>query len=886
MGDPGAADARSALVRALAEARDLIEAGDQGDAEALLARALTQEGPAQDPAEAIALAEATGLLIRLRAPIDPLDALVGLAERMHALTAGFEDGEPAVARAEAELQTIEWVHEDTDDNDPVVLVDVLRLASAFAARCGASPIEGVRRAGAEAGLTALMIRNWIGQPSSSAVVGLESLALSLAGEEDPRMRAIRVLALRSAADRLDDDPEHARLLLRTALDESGALPDAARLGLPILLRLVDLALAADGDAAAELDELLAALREGPQDAGDAALRCGLLDLALDRVAAEHRAAVAAAEWAGMIGRCRRSADPGVRTAMLVHLRFRGGDEALTAADLRLLRDADAAFADDHDPETEDARLRLALRIVEVVGHPADGSALHGAAGAAAPDPALAVRLSEEVEGRFGDAGLRAGTAPEILRMLVDRALRLSDLGRRDEALSLLAGLPDRFAGADEPGPLRHLLAQADYWAARGERERGGTARADGIVFSMADRLGRDPDPDVRVWAANALFSAWRAEGVAAADAERASARFQELFADDLDPRIRRLDAGRRNSAAHRAHESGDPDAATALFGEVVERYGDDPDEEIAERVALARENLRILALTAERPGSAGADPGYRALRDRLYAADALDEEGRVEEAVPVWRAVADEAAASADADTAMLGLAALDAWSAHLEETGRWHELHDVARRALVIRPDADGRAERVRARAHLRLATALHRLGDPRSAVAVHEALEVLVAGAEDDDLVAARQQGAYNRAVLLDDLGETEAALAAYDHVLAVHVARVDSPARRLRRVKALRNKALLLEGLGRVAETAGAHRLVLDIAVAAPDEELAARARPSAFALAECFTRLGDQASAAATYAWIRTAIGLGFTDADLRAAARAQKTAEREARRQRR
>ncbi|MDR6865882.1 tetratricopeptide (TPR) repeat protein [Microbacterium resistens] len=870
-------------------ARAFIAEGDQGEAQALLTRALLSAPPAQTASEATAIAEATGALIGLDAGLLPLDVLLEHIERMDVLTDGFDDAATEEARAVAEVQAVEWVHEDGDeDMDPVVLVDVLRLASALVHRHAEAEHIGVRRAAAEAALTAQMIRNWLGQDPLSIAVALEALALSLTGEEDARMRLIRINALASAARFLienDAEPQDARFLLRSVVSESVDLPDALRFRFSALLRLADLDIEDGASTEDALREGLEALHAGDDpDRRSAWLRCRFADDLLQRLPDEERDERSVAEWTRLLERFAVSSDPEVRHAALEYVRIRAGAAAtMTAADLRILQVADARFQDDRHPDTMAARFLIAVRIAEVFGVP-DARPV-GDATSAPRDIAHAVRLAEDLPRRFPEAMEDDDLAPEVARALLERALRLSDLGRRDEALALLTDIRTGFRSVREPGRLRHLFAQADYWSARLTREGGDRARGRRLAEAMVDEFGADPDPDVRIWAGNTLFSTWRAEQVDDEEAEAAFQRFAELFGDDQDVRIRRLDASRLTTQAHRAHERGARERAVELFQAVVSTYEDDPDGEIADDVRLARENLTVLSLALPSPATATDAGGarYRALRDRLLTADELLNTGRGEEAARLWQATIDETAGDPDTETALLGLAAMDVWSAELAEAGRWAAVADLSRRATVIREGMDHRAGQIRARAYLRLALALSRLGDPRAAVATYEALDGLVAGSEDDEIVTARQQAAYNRAVLLDDLGEVDAALYAYDHVLAVHTARIDSASQRLRRVKALRNKALILDGLGRIAEAAGAHRLILDIATAAPDAELNQRARASAFDLAACFTRLGDPASAAATYAWVRTAVGLGLSDAEVRSAVRSQKVAEKEARR---
>ncbi len=231
----------------------------------------------------------------------------------------------------------------------------------------------------------------------------------------------------------------------------------------------------------------------------------------------------------------------------------------------------------------------------------------------------------------------------------------------------------------------------------------------------------------------------------------------------------------------------------------------------------------------------------------------------------------------------MLGLAALDAWGGHLNETGQWPTLVEIARRGMLSRERLDYRAERMRARAYLRCGIALGQLGDRLAAIATYEALDALTAEVADDEVMTTRQQAVYNRAILIDDLGDVPAAIHAYAHVLAAHAVARETPERRLRQVKALRNQALLFETTGRVAEAASAHNHVLGLVAAAPDTALIERARPSAFALAECYTRLSDNAAAAQTYEWIRRQPFLQLSKAEQKHAAAAQRVAERAAKR---
>lgn len=172
------------------------------------------------------------------------------------------------------------------------------------------------------------------------------------------------------------------------------------------------------------------------------------------------------------------------------------------------------------------------------------------------------------------------------------------------------------------------------------------------------------------------------------------------------------------------------------------RFGDADDGDIQDTVRRARENLHILTLSGSTDADALAPARYGSLRDRLYAADELAQRGQIAEAEQRWSAVIDETAGAEHPDLAMLRLAALDAWAGYAEEAGRWEQVAALARQATIIRAGADTRAERVRARAHLRLGVALGRLGDPRGAIRAYEALDALAAGSSDGDIATARQQ------------------------------------------------------------------------------------------------------------------------------------------------
>lgn len=826
------------------------------------------------------IAEATRILVSLDVGVEPSAVVDEHLERMSALTRGFEDEGSAEARAFAELERIEFIH-DVEDLDPVLHVEILQRASALDDRLRDAPQAGVRRAAAEAALTAQMIRRWLSQDEASIAVALESLALRLNGESDDRLRAIRLDALvRSSRLRVENglDRDGVRGILLRVLHDVDHVRGAAGLGLAASLLLVDLDLAErldPSDSLARARSMVTAPDAADHDAWRVRLAVRHLEGILARLDDTQRVDAEVEEWRRLLDAYSTARDPLARLTVLSDLLHAAGSAPqMSAKMLAVLTYADSLYRQDLDPPSEISRFAVAARISAVLGHPDDPQSR--APESPRRDPNEAVRFSVETEERFGALWGRRDTVSSMAALLLERALRLSDLGRREEALSTLTALSERVraSGFDEA---REERAQATYWTARLRLEAGQIQKGRDAIRAGLQEFGNDPDGRVRLWAANGLWSAWRSGRFEAADAWQLREEFATWFGEDPDPAIRRLDASRRLSDAIATHEAGRTEDAILLFREIDERFGAIDDDDIADTVRLARENTRILTTTTTTgsPGSAL----YRSLHNRLYAADDLAGKGQLAEAETHWASIIDATAQSDDVDLAMLRLAALDAWAGHAQDAGRWEQVADLSGQATVLHPGADTRAERVQARAYFRLGVALTRLGSPGGAIAAYEALDALGSGSHDHDVRVARQQAAYNRAVAIDDLGDSHAAIAAYDHVVVVHNESVDTPTGRLRIAKALRNQAVLFTSLGRPAEAAAAHRRVLDLAAGALEPELLARVKDSAFELAAAFSALGEHSSAAATYEWIRATPQLALSPAESRDLTRREKSAKR-------
>lgn len=862
----------------LAFVRVLSDGGDDEQAVELLSAALADAPPARAEPEAVALAEAVGLLLRLGTTPETYPLAAEHLRRLGELTAGVPTPAVREACALAELEAIEWIH--GADPDAIVLVDVLRAAETYADRYG-DPDEAlvIRRARSEALLTAGLLARHLGRPSNDVARAFEHLTLSLTGEDDPRLRTVRLQALYEASKTrlgLDDGRAESLELLRRVIEEAKDLPDARPLLHRSALLLLD---AEDGDATQSILSLADAVLALPlteETRRGFALHRAFLDEVLLRVPEEEREAEAEARHRALIDRFGAHPDDGLRDGLLWALLLRygrqGEESSRTATALRVLGHADAVFAGDHSPVTVAARLRLAARVAEAT--------------AALGDPVRAVALSEDLARRFPGAERDPELRVPFALAELERALRLDDVGRREEARALLASIPVRFAAESDLPDASDVIAQALYWHGRLLREAGRLTDSRAVVEDLLGRFATAEDPGQRAQAANSLFSLWQSPDVSPEEQEAARARFGVLFGQDEDPHIRGLDARRLLRQATDEAERGRKDTAVALLNSLVARHGESSEADIRDTVRLARENLGILSVPAVAQSDSASGARYRDLRARLDEADRAVKAGNLAHAETVLRSITDDdGARPTDQATVLLVLAALDALGGLLEDAGRWEELSLVAGRAAPPRPDLDTRASRINARAHLRLARAQAQLGDPSSALNVYDALDRFADGSQDGDIVSARETALYNRAVLLDDLGDVHAALVAYDRLLWVQQASTSSPERRLRAVKALRNKSLLLDRLALFADSATAHRQVLDIAGAAPEPAVLQRARSSAFALATCFARLGDHRSAADTYAWIRTAHHFGFSPDELREAANLLKLAQKAAKRQR-
>ncbi|WP_430334795.1 hypothetical protein [Rhodococcus sp. ACT016] len=861
-------------------AGELLAAGDAEQARAILTPALDAQGPAVDDGEAVAIAQATGMLVRLEAPSEPREAIERRLARMVELTAGFDADVVREARAFAELDAIEWIHDHAHE-DAVVLVDVLRAAESFAARyVGDAQPLGVRQARAEAVYTAETLRKYLGQDRGRVAAGLEMLALTLTDETDERLRHLRIAALFHAAQiRYDtgDDQQLALTLMRRVVAEAESLPSARELLHAASLRLVDDEIArgvppteAIAHGLRVVDLSVAVLEFAAVTA-----QARHLDEVLERLTEAEHESVAVGYVTALVDRYVSCESADARDAILwwVLRRTPADADAGTAADRLLLAHTDNAFAADTSPATAAARVRVASRLAEIT--------------AGLGDPAGAVRLYEQLDARFAAHESDGRLVVPLALAMVDRALRLADIGRRDDALHVLERMPHRYSSATGVAGVPAAMAQALYWRGRLLREAGRPIESRRVVAETVDRYARDTDADVRVWSANSLFSLWQSPDLGPDETDGALDQFADLFADDPDIRVRRLDARRRLVQATRSAERGEPRVATTLLQGLVAVHGESDDPSVRDVVALATENQRILAISTPLTGAPTVvgESRYRDLRERLSEADRAVDEGRRGDAETLLRQIAAEAGADVDANVVMIGLAALDVLGGLLLDAGRWEELVAVARSAALRRPDLDTRAYRVNARAQLRLGIALGRLGEARAAIEAYESLDRLAHGSTDGDVVNAREVAAYNRAVLVDELGDPFAAIASYDQVLALHDLSVDSSARRLRRAKVLRNKALLLTGLGRISEAAQAHRAILDIAGAYPDAEVVERGRKSAFDLAACYTQLGQHRAAADLFAWMRSAHHLGFARDELRRITSAAKTSARDAKRAR-
>lgn len=435
---------------------------------------------------------------------------------------------------------------------------------------------------------------------------------------------------------------------------------------------------------------------------------------------------------------------------------------------------------------------------------------------------------------------------------------------------------------------REGLARARYWRSRRLREGGNVAESDREVDDLVTHHAGDEDPEVRLQAANALYSQWQdalspdaaagsesgeegdAQGLGP-DPQRALAvmhRFAEHFDTDTAPAIERLNVRRLLRQGGVVRDLGDEAQAVKLFSQIISRYGDRD----LDGVAAARENLTILGLrssavpagampaesalvgSAQQPGPVNpvqAAGSYDELAASLDEAEGFSRRGQPAEAYPRYRSIMERGYTSDDRRIQLLGASAGHDLIFDLAAAERWPTLIDEVEPYLASLDRLDGvRASRCRAWAWVRLAQAYAKMGDPQRGIATYRRLEQAT-NADDSDVAEAVSLGLYNAAVLLDEQENRDEALAAYDRLVQFHSGQRVDRAQSLRELKALRNRALLLTRLGRPRDAADTYRRAIELVGANADPDFAGRGRQSAYDLAHAQTIAGDHHGAVETY-----------------------------------
>lgn len=860
--------------------RVMIEAGDDAAAEEGLIALLDESSL---PAGGSDIHAQAGLaLVELLVEQGRCDEAQQWARRLSRALATEPELRVEVARIEFAA-----FRESDEGRDTVQQVDALRASEHFLARYGGDD-ETVEMRRLH-GLAWLARAAWLREleREGEALDTYLALVARLTTTDDGPLRQIRLRALYLAAD-TTDDPQQAVDLLDTYLTEPDGEPADAILGVPRVNRLdahrrrLQALRMVSRDCAALASEgqlvLDAWFQQVSDEELDLATLCACDALSrevsdLYRAASDAQAADAAMHR--FLARFAPAGQPEVRARLAVFfLRWISS----AAPDANRYSDWECAqwqaLLSHYDKEA-DARvlesvapawLRLG-RAQTQLRRPHEGEAT------------LAAFI-----GRF-ESSKNPEIARRVARARLDRAIALTDLGRGDEALAMYAALRREPVSERMMTAHRACIAEAGYWYGRDLRERGHAQEAAREIDALLERFAADASPQVRLHAANALFSEWQdalseneTDPGRQARALAAMARFEQVFGEDRDLAIRRIDAKRQLRQGGILVHNGGLDAAAQAYRTLIERFADDRDADIHGTVAMARENLSVLALKGASAAVTGIerDPAYPRLLAQLQEADEISGKGRLDEAAKRYRTVAEQAGNAADAQVRLLGVIALAQWGIDLLNSKQWQALAQVSHQIIdrtndaALAPEVETRMLRLRAAAYLRLGVALNRLGDRTAATAAYDLLADFVGerGGGDEDIAVNVAAGLFNRAVLIDESGDLPLAITAYERVVEYQRDMSQTPQVRLREVRALRNKTLALTALGRHAEAADACRRVLDLCTGHAGEDFAQRARQAALELADAqrAQRLWDEA--ARTYEWILSGKGPAFPPGEMR------------------
>jgi len=777
---------------------------------------------------------------------------------------------------------------DSDEGrDIVQQVDALRASEQFLVRYGGDD-ETVEMRRLH-GLAALARAAWLREleRESEALEAYIALAERLKTTDDRALRQIRLRALYLAAA-ITDDPQQAVELLDTYLAEPDGEPVNAILGAPRVNRLdahrgrLQALRSLGRDSAVLASDGQEVLDAWFQQARDEELDLAALwacDALSREVSDLHRAAsdgqAADAVMHRLLARFASVGQPEVRARLAVFfLRWISS----AAPDANRYSDWECAqwqaLLSHYDKEAD-------ARVLESV---APAWLRLGSAQTQLRRPHEGEATLAAFIGRF-ESSKDPEIARHVARARLDRAIALTDLGRGDDALAVCAALRREPVGEWMTTAHRACIAEAGYWYGRDLRERGHAQEAAREIDALLERFAADASPKVRLHAANALFSEWQdALSENETDPGRqtralaAMARFEQVFCEDRDLAIRRIDATRQLRQGGILARNGDLDAAAQAYRMLIDRFANDGDGDLRGTVAAARENLSVLALKGASAAVTGIkrDPTYAPLLARLGEADEISGKGELHEAASIYREVAEQASQATDPQVRLLGVVALGQLCFDLLSGKQWQALAQAAQQVIdrtadaALRPETETRILRRRSRACVHLGIALNRLGDRAAAVAAYDLLADFVGrqGDGDEEVADAVAGGLYNRAVLIDESGDLPSAITAYERVVEYQRDMSQTPQVRLREVRALRNKTLALTALGRHAEAADACRRVLDLCTGHAGEDFAQRARQAALELADAqrAQRLWDEA--ARTYEWILSGKGPAFPPGEMR------------------
>jgi tetratricopeptide (TPR) repeat protein len=355
----------------------------------------------------------------------------------------------------------------------------------------------------------------------------------------------------------------------------------------------------------------------------------------------------------------------------------------------------------------------------------------------------AVAVADELTARLG-FDERPEIRASVAWGLAGKVCALRELGRTDEALACCDQLLVRYGAPTDADRLQDVLGWVLYERATALRDAGRTADAVAAYDALIARFADSDEPEVRAYVGWALWGKGVLLDEDGGAGEELGQIADQLIArrdETVDAQLCDVVAWALRLKAGRLSESGRAEEALDVHDELIRRFGESDEQALRERVGWA-------------------------LRDKAVLLQSLD---RGDELPPVLDALASLDASDPDlreniAWALQLKAARLAAEARHVDEV---EVLDELVRR--FERDDALGLRVRT-AVALVTRARACRALGQVDGELAGYDGVVSRFADAPERELRQLVADARRRQGIRLDELGRTQAALAAFDEALAI--------------------------------------------------------------------------------------------------------------------